>query len=263
MQTHVLPGVLLEWYWYDAGPPVALPRHVHDSYQFGLALDRAGRYEYRGARFAVPVRQVVAVHPGEPHAVWEEEPRPSGARYLMAYLDPHALGDVAPRTAAAEPFFREPILRDPGLAALFARLFSDPTDPLALEGRFIRFAAALFGHAGGDAERRFTPAALPEIARVREYLHAHVSERIALGELAALVGMSRFQLLRAFQREVGLPPHTYQRRLRVDRARHLIAARMPLVQAALESGFVDQSHLGRHFRSVVGVSPGRYVAALP
>jgi AraC-like DNA-binding protein len=73
--------------------------------------------------------------------------------------------------------------------------------------------------------------------------------------------VSRFHLVHAFTSEVGLPPHAYQIHLRIRRSRALLAAGMPLGGIAADLGFADQSHFGRHFRRVVGVTPGAYANA--
>jgi AraC-like DNA-binding protein len=100
------------------------------------------------------------------------------------------------------------------------------------------------------------------ISRVRDHLLDQCGRRITLDELARLAGMCRFALVRAFTKEVGMPPHAYQTHLRVARARALIAAGRRLSDVALDVGFSDQSHLNRHFKSLVGTTPGGYARML-
>ena len=59
-----------------------------------------------------------------------------------------------------------------------------------------------------------------------------------------------------------MPPHAYQTHRRVERARALLAAGETLSATAWLTGFADQSHLTRHFRRAVGVTPGAYRAAV-
>jgi len=72
------------------------------------------------------------------------------------------------------------------------------------------------------------------------------------------VGLSRFQALRAFKRHYGMPPHAYQLRVRVGLAQRSLRAGGQPAQVAAEYGFVDQSHLTRHFKRLVGVTPAQY-----
>jgi AraC-like DNA-binding protein len=55
-----------------------------------------------------------------------------------------------------------------------------------------------------------------------------------------------------------MSPHEYLVHIRIKRAKALLAQHSPLLDVALETGFVDQSHLTKHFKRRVGVTPGRY-----
>jgi AraC-like DNA-binding protein len=77
--------------------------------------------------------------------------------------------------------------------------------------------------------------------------------------LARTTGLSRFQVIRSFKRRYGLPPQTYQLYLKIVNAQRMLRRGTPPVDVALECGFVDQSHLGRHFKRLVGMTPGEYM----
>lgn len=95
-------------------------------------------------------------------------------------------------------------------------------------------------------------------ARVRDYLEEHYAEEVSLTQLAGLVGLSPYHLNRVFHRTHGLPPHALQTQLRVVRARTLLRHGWAPAVVAAETGFADQSHFTRRFKSVVGVTPGVY-----
>ena len=94
--------------------------------------------------------------------------------------------------------------------------------------------------------------------QVRVYLEDHYAENVSLEELANFVNVSPFHLLRVFRDVVGLPPHNYLTQVRVRRARQLLQASLRPAEVALAVGFNDQSHLTRHFKALVGVTPARY-----
>lgn len=96
------------------------------------------------------------------------------------------------------------------------------------------------------------------VRRIRDYLRREFARTITLEELGHRAGMCRFALVRAFTREVGLPPHAYQTHLRVLHACELIRKGTPLSVVALNVGFSDQSHLCRHFKRILGLTPGAY-----
>jgi AraC-like DNA-binding protein len=60
-----------------------------------------------------------------------------------------------------------------------------------------------------------------------------------------------------------MSPHQYLISRRVDTARRLILTGQPLRTVAADSGFHDQPHLNRHFKRILGVSPGRYAGVSP
>ena len=90
------------------------------------------------------------------------------------------------------------------------------------------------------------------------YLAENFSEDISLAELAALAGVDRFHLLRAFRRCLGLP-HLYQTQLRLRHVKRLMLAGESPAMAAAAAGFADQSHLIRKFKAAYGVTPGQYL----
>jgi len=81
---------------------------------------------------------------------------------------------------------------------------------------------------------------------------------VTLDALADHAGTDKFHLCRAFRAEVGLPPHAYLTRLRIMRAKQLLAAGVKPSEVAQRVGLYDQSQLNRHFRHLVGTTPGAY-----
>jgi AraC-like DNA-binding protein len=91
---------------------------------------------------------------------------------------------------------------------------------------------------------------------VSEFIEAHLDEKISLDALASLAGLSPHHFARAFQQSMGLPPHRYLLRRRLEHVEKMLRdTQLPLSQIALAAGFSDQSHLGRHFRRVTGMPP--------
>ncbi len=79
-------------------------------------------------------------------------------------------------------------------------------------------------------------------------------------QAAQRVGLSREGYTRRFKRDCGLPPHAFWLLEKLNDARRLLRAGDSIAGVAAETGFADQSHLGRCFRRAFGVTPGRYRA---
>jgi AraC-like DNA-binding protein len=116
-------------------------------------------------------------------------------------------------------------------------------------------AIAALGSLGNSRPEQTRP-----VRRALELLEARLAEPVTLDELADHAAFDKFHLCRAFRAQVGMPPHAYLTRLRIMRAKQLLAAGTRPSDIAAVVGFYDQSQLGRHFRRIVGTTPARYAA---
>lgn len=108
--------------------------------------------------------------------------------------------------------------------------------------------------------------AAPPLAVLRavELMRRRLASTLTLEELAEVAGLSPFHFARQFKTATGHPPHDYLVRLRVDRAQELIrhhGREWTMAAIAHETGFADQSHMARHFKRVLGVSPREFADA--
>jgi len=98
------------------------------------------------------------------------------------------------------------------------------------------------------------------VQRALQHIEQHLGQPLSLAELADMAGLSVWRFATVFREQVGLSPHRYICRLRVERAQALIRAGVPPAKAASEAGFYDQSHLSRHFKNWCGMTPGQYLS---
>lgn len=78
---------------------------------------------------------------------------------------------------------------------------------------------------------------------------------------AVRLGYSERQLQRRMLRDFGYGYTALRRVLRAERARGLLGSGVPVDAAAARAGYSDQAHLTREFGRIVGITPGRFVAA--
>ncbi|WP_162606198.1 helix-turn-helix domain-containing protein [Jiangella asiatica] len=255
--------VLLEWYAYEPGPPVTIPRHTHDGYQLNLNLDLPGGIRYRGEYHVVPTGTLTVVMPGEAHTPVDPDHRERDSRHLVLYVEADALGAVTAEMAGSPsgtPFFGELAIGDADTVSRFAATHATVSAAASALDRDVELltllAALVRRHAGVPA--RPIPAAHRAVRWARDYLHDHRASNVSLSELAQASGLSPYHLTRLFTAAVGMPPHSYQLQLRVEHAKRLLLAGRAVSDAAHEAGFFDLSHFTRHFRRFVGVPPGSY-----
>ena len=94
---------------------------------------------------------------------------------------------------------------------------------------------------------------------LRGYISENLCRDISLGELAALVKLSRFHFARAFRKTFSLPPHQFILRARIELAKTMLLRNsLPVQQIAEELGFANQGHLAAAFRRLTGHTPGQF-----
>jgi AraC family transcriptional regulator len=95
-----------------------------------------------------------------------------------------------------------------------------------------------------------------KLKEVLAYVEDNLTRDLGLREIAGVVGLSVSHFKVLFRQSMGLPPHQYLIRRRVERAAaQLRNGNSPIGQIALDNGFCHQSHLAFHIRRVLGVSP--------
>jgi AraC-like DNA-binding protein len=99
----------------------------------------------------------------------------------------------------------------------------------------------------------------PALRRARLHMRESIAGTCSLEAVACAACVDKFQLIKLFRDEYGLPPMKYLMHMRVARARTLLARGVPCTDAAHETGFYDQSHLNRWFHRVYGLNPGVYL----
>ena len=103
----------------------------------------------------------------------------------------------------------------------------------------------------------FSPARLRAVVN---YIEGHLEAGPNLGQMAAVAHLSPYHFARQFKAATGLPPHQFVIARRVERAKELLQRRggLNLAAVAARVGFADEGHFARHFKRLVGVTPGRF-----
>lgn len=235
-------------------------KHTHD--EFGIGVIEHGAQKSLSGRGMVEAGagNLITVNPGEVHDGMPigDEGRTWSILYFRPELVAEAAADVFADDLQAE--ITHPVMADPLLANRFRGLFriltSMPDADLAGESGLLELIAQVI------CERRTPVAAVPDIRHARAMVDDDPAAGHTLADLAREARLSRFQLLRAFEKATGLTAHAYIVQRRIDLARRLIADGISLAEAATSSGFADQSHMTRVFVSKYGISPGRFASAL-
>lgn len=246
-------------------------RHSHESYSFGVTEDGAQSFRCRGAGHTSACGMVMAFNPDDPHDGYPADE--SGFTYRIVHIGTELVARVLADLTAGKaglPLFAQPVHADPvlargiralhrGLAGGASALRRDELLTAAVGALARRAAATAYGEPAG---RR--AGATGSARQARDLLQADPLADISAAQLAAAAGCSRFALHRSFVAAYGMTPAGYQRQIRLQVARQLIADGCPISDAAAASGFADQSHLTRWFVRHYAITPGAYRrAAVP
>jgi AraC family transcriptional regulator len=168
--------------------------------------------------------------------------------------------DLQPQTASYDPLVSQIVLTianeiDRGF---FDQILADALST-ALAVRILRpcldASAIMLAPLNGLSRER--------LQRVCDYIEAHLDDRLTLADLAGVACLSPYHFSRSFKQAVGVGPQRYVMERRIERAKVLMRrTRQPLASIALEVGFAEQSHLTAIFRREIGMTPGRFRAAL-
>jgi AraC-like DNA-binding protein len=220
----------------------------------------AGELFYRGAFHPNPGWSLFIVHPGEAHS--NRATVAEGCTYRVVNADPEllrrAFRDLSRRDRGL-PFFRSPVVFGGDVLERFRRfhvLSGRPGAQLELDSALVETLAMLLRSAEQANWNARAPKLAPaSVRRAREYLEAHFAENVSLALLSRVAGLSSYHLNREFRLAYGLPPHAFQTQIRLAHARKLLREGVSPALAAAEAGFTDQSHLNKHFKRVLGITP--------
>ncbi|MGG1068655.1 AraC family transcriptional regulator [Priestia megaterium] len=98
-----------------------------------------------------------------------------------------------------------------------------------------------------------------EITTICSYLEDNYTNKITLDELSQLIGWSKYRLLRSFTKQKGISPYSYLETIRINQAKKLLEQGKKPIDVSFLTGFSDQSHLTRFFKSQVGLTPKQYM----
>lgn len=246
-----------------------LPTHSHREHTVLIVLSDGATGEFiTESGVAMSGRQIkgsIAVVPsGLKHSAILDEP----SEHLSLFLEPSLITRTAleapagPMELVEKYSLRDNVILNIGLAlkhelyseGLGGKLYADSLANL--------LAVHLLRHyctSGKYVERHYGGISADKLRQVKDFITENYARDLRIEELADVAGMSRFHFSREFKRSTGITPHQYLIKLRVDRAKILLAKNdLPLTEVGLRSGFSHQSHFTRLFHRLTGTTPQSY-----
>ena len=238
----------------------AYPRHAHDTWTLFIVDRGAVRYDLgRHERLAAPA--MVSLLP--PHVAHDgRSALDGGYRMRVLYIEPSVIPEALIGAAVDRPFIADRTLAARVSAVHDALLV--PDGGLRAETRLHLVVDRLTDLLAGGGPPAADPGRTGRLAdAVREALDLELFDHPSIAAIAISLDVGPSAAARAFMATFGLPPHEYVLGRRLEAARARILDGEPLAEVAAETGFVDQAHLTRRFKRLVGTTPGRYAASGP
>jgi len=240
----------------DYAPHAAMAPHSHDAATFGIILngdfvERVGSSERRYSNGFVTFGPAGVTHSQAFGA--------NGARQIIVTPEESWLSYLADCGVglSASPFVRAPVFRQLGQRLHEELRRDDDFAGVACEGIVLEIVAA-FGRAGTAPSASRPPAWLDA---ARDFMHAHTGAPLSMKRIARAAGRHEIHLAREFRRHFGLSVGSYLRKVRTERAAHLLRhTRSGITDIALACGFASHAHLCRVFKAHFGVTPSQFRA---
>jgi len=228
-----------------------IPRHCHEHAYFCLIRCGTYREEYGGNhRVCGPL--MLVYHP--PEEVHTEQFDGDEVRSFNLEFASSWLRDINHTALLNKPYET----KSGPLVSLMIRLFDefehpDSSSALVMEGLTLELLGLC------AREKRYQPVVPQWLRRIRDRLTEQCTACLTIAELAADAGVNAGHLAGTFRRYFSCTVGEFVRRQRVELACRLLTdSDSPLADVALQTGFADQSHFTRTFKSHIGLTPAAY-----
>jgi AraC-like DNA-binding protein len=238
--------------------------HFHSVPAIGVVERGSMRCYCKGATHILPPGTVLLFNPGEVHA-----PGPAHSNewtFRVFFFEDELFRARSADVARSVLRFSKPFVEDRRLASSLLQLHCK----LETHATALDIESSIFGiftqlaqkHTCLPAHTHRSGIEKTKIKRVKEHLDVYFRRDITLGDLAAIAQFSPYHTLRTFRSSVGLTPHAYLIQIRIEEGKRLLRTGNSISDVAASTGFTDQSHFTRHFKRIMGVTPGQYLPQL-
>lgn len=255
---------------YHRQPAAIVPEHCLPYHQVCIKLGKPHRLE----QAIDGCTESVEVFPGEIGLYlanrnqafsWDEE-----AEFLQLYIAPELLKQIgeeiwnAPVDLRPQPTsFVDPLILQIGLALKSILETDTPVGQLYADSMAHTLAThLLFRYSARKSVVMPNQGCLSQqqLNQVINYVHENLARKISLIELAETIQLSPYHFARLFKQSTGLPPHQYQIKCRIERAKELLQLKkLTIADIAQIVGFSSQAHLNHQFKRWVGVTPNAFL----
>ena len=236
------------------------PNHFHEHYVLGFVEDGQRILSCKNKEYRIERGNVILFNPGDNHACVQSDD--GTFDYRGFNISKRIMLDLAAEVTGRRelPGFSKNVICDDEITCCLRPLHEmvmRGISDFGKEENLLFLISALIQKYGQPFESCI-PECPQEIEKACEFMRQHFSERICLDQIARYAGLSKSTLLRAFTKSKGITPYRYLETIRINEAKLLLEKGVLPIEAAMQTGFADQSHFTNYFSSFIGLAPGVY-----
>jgi len=232
-------------------------RHWHEEYAIGVTLRGIQQYNLDGSFQSSYKNGVMLFNPEQPHDGMAHDE--TGIDYVMLYIEPKLFLEITEKKDAVR--FAAPIVYnyrlEQQILGLSNAILSEEDEALCSE--------LLLSLADSFTETDFSRSYKKDdalIIKSKDMICCNFDEVLKLDDICKELDMSKFKFIRLFKASTGISPYQYFLNCKVEYAKKLIEKDKDVYSAVAECGFVDLTHLNKHFKSIYGITAFEYMSHL-
>ena len=238
------------------------PNHFHDYYVIGFIESGERCLSCKNREYTVEPGDLLLFNPRDNHTC--EQINGGTLDYRCINVPPETMSKAAFEITGKEylPYFSPAVIFHSELASLLRELhmiIMEEEKDFRKEEIFFFLLEQLIEEFSEEGIEQSGPEENRETKIICNYLEKNYMKNITLDELSGLTGLSKYYLLRSFTKQKGISPYRYLETIRIDRAKKLLEQGVLPIEAALQTGFADQSHFSNFFKKFIGLTPKQYM----
>ncbi len=255
------PELKIEAYSFK-GIMQKFPNHFHDYYVIGFIESGERCLSCKNRKYTVEPGDLLLFNPRDNHTCEQIDGRTLDYRCINVH--PETMSKAAFEITGKDylPYFSPAVIFHSELASLLRELhmiIMEEEKDFRKEEIFFFLLEQLIKEFSEKGIEQSGPEENRETKIICNYLEKNYMKNITLDELSGLTGLSKYYLLRSFTKQKGISPYRYLETIRIDRAKKLLEQGVLPIEAALQTGFTDQSHFSNFFKKFIGLTPKQYM----
>lgn len=236
------------------------PNHFHAHYVIGFVEEGERCLSCKNISYKIVPGNIMLFNPGDNHACVQADKGTLDYRGLN--ISKEVMLDLAEEVTGKRelPGFSENVICDEEVISYLRPLHEMVMNGCCDFGKEenLLFLLSFLIQNYGQPFSACIPECRQEIEEACKFIEQHFAERIYLQQICRHAGLSKSTLLRAFTKAKGITPYRYLETVRINEAKKLLSEGTSPLDAAIRTGFSDQSHFTNYFISFIGLAPGVY-----